>query len=119
MIYSDTNTYIYMSLSFTGSSCFINNLAYYYGGVVYTSDNTNTLLNFTVNSNFDNKFAMKQDGAISANENTTMTFNRTMSFTNNGHVMDKDMMGGGVYLGVDSTFSILPNTTVVWPGKQS
>ena len=57
---------------------------------------------------------MKQGGAISASGNTTMTFNGTMSFTNNGHVMDKDVMGGGVYLGVNSTFSILANKTVVW-----
>ena len=48
-----------------------------------------------------------------------MTFNGTMSFTNNGHVMDKDMMGGGVYLGVNSTFSILPNTTVVWENNHA
>ena len=117
VIYSDANSY--MSLSFTGISRFINNSAYYYGGVVYTSDNTNTLLNFTGNSNFDNNFALKQGGAISANGNTTMTFNGTMSFTNNGHVMDKDMMGGGVYLGVNSTFCILPNTTVVWENNHA
>ena len=112
VIYSDTNTY--MSLSFTGISRFIN-LAHYYGGVVYTSDNANTLLNFTGNSNFDNNFAMKQGGAISTNG--------TMSFTNDGHVIDKNadtcMMGGGVYLGVNSTFSILPNTTVVWENNHA
>ena len=57
-------------------------------------------------------------GAIMTNINNTLTFNGTVCFINNGHFgegvnsINEYNFGGGVFMGLISTFSILPNTTV-------
>ena len=113
----DSNTVV----NFIGTSNFINNSAGN-GGAIYTS--YNTVLNFTGTSNFINNSA-QGGGAIYADINTSLTFNGTIYFTNNGHygsgidIQDGYSYGGGVYIGIQSTLSILPNTTVYWENNHA
>ena len=59
------------------------------------------------------------------NINNTLTFNGTVCFINNGHFgegvnsINEYNFGGGVFMGLISTFSILPNTTVYWENNHA
>ena len=113
-------------LSFNGTSNFINNSAELEGGAIYTSNNT--VLNFNRISNFINNSANYGGGAIYTNTNSTLAFSGTIDFTNNICSGGTDTLfltygyttnGGGVYMGLKSTFSILPNTTVYWENNHA
>ena len=99
------------ALSFSGTSNFINNSANWRGGAIFTYDNN--VFNFSGTSNFINNSA-SGGGAVSTNANSSMTFNGTVHFTNNGPYWGGGTSGGGVYMGILCTVSILPNTTVYW-----
>ena len=102
------------TVSFNGTSSFINNSAYS-GGAIYTSDRA--LVSFRGTSNFDSNNAMK-GGAIAAIDTTLMM--GTSNFTNNGNdISSNESTGGGVYLRGNSTFQILPNTTVYWENNRA
>ena len=115
-IYIEYNTV----LSFSGTNNFINNSASN-GGAISAN---NTLLSFNGTSHFINNSA-PIGGAIMTNINNTMTFNGTIYFTNNGHYgegvnsMNGYNFGGGVFMGLISTFSFLPNTTVYWENNHA
>ena len=115
-IYTEYNTV----LSFSGTNNFINNSASN-GGAISAN---NTLLSFNGTSHFINNSA-PIGGAIMTNINNTMTFNGTIYFTNNGHYGEgvNSMNGynfcGGPFMGLISTFSILPNTTVYWENNHA
>ena len=98
-------------LSFNGASNFTSNSATdYAGGAIYTFNNT--LLCFNGTNNFiNNSVYYGVGGAIMADINTTLTFNGTIGFTTS--------TGGGVYLGLKSTFFIFPNTTVYWDNNRA
>ena len=112
---------------FNGTNSFINNSAYYGsgdGGVIYASNNT--LLSFNGTSNFTNNSATSRGGAVCANNNNSLVFNGIITFTNNGYnrggtdtLNVGTVYGGGVFLGLKSTFSILPNTTVYWENNHA
>ena len=130
-------------LSFSGTNNFINNSADHYGGVFYVYENTvlnfsgtnnfiknsanygaggvilasESTLSFSGANNFINNSAFK-GGAISSETNNTLTFSGIIYFTNNGEV-NGYTFGGGVYLGLKSTISILPNTTVYWENNHA
>ena len=59
---------------------------------------------------------MGKGGAICTTGNSNVTFNGTINITNNGYNdgVNEYNLGGGMYVGPKSTFSILPNTTVYW-----
>ena len=99
------------ALSFNGTNNFFNNSAYWRGGAIATHDNN--VLNFSGTSSFINNSA-SVGGAISTNANSSLTFNGTIHFTNNGQYWGRLSYGGGVYMGISCTVSILPNTTVYW-----
>ena len=107
-------------LSFSGTTNFINNSATGLGGAIYAES---TVLSFSGATHFFNNSA-PIGGAIS-NQNNTMTFNGTVYFTNNGHygkvvsTVNGYTVGGGVYMGPTSIFSILPNTTVYWENNHA
>jgi len=114
-IYTTTNTLLH----FSGISHFSDNFAQISGGAIYTL--SNTTLSFTGTSNFDSNFAM-QGGAIFAKSNNTLTFDGSISFTNNGYDAGKlntNTLGGGMYLDMNSTFSIVPNTTIHWENNHA
>ena len=101
-------------LTFNGTTNFIDNSADY-GGAIYIS---NTVINISGTSNFINNLA-NYGGAIFASFNNILTFSGFIFFTNNGHYGEEvdtltGCTGGGVLLGLNCTFSILPNTTVYW-----
>ena len=104
------------AISFSGTSNFFNNSANWRGGAIATYDNN--VLNFSGTSNFINNSA-SGGGAISTNANSSLTFNGTIHFTNNGHYWGGITAGGGVYIGVNSTVFILPNTTVYWENNHA
>ena len=89
------------------------------GGAIYTSFSVLTL-NGT--STFLNNHAV-HGGAIYAGYNSTMTFSGTIHFTNNGGKINTlngySTNGGGLYMELKSTFSILPNTTVYWENNHA
>ena len=101
-IYTSHNT----ALSFNGVNNFTSNSAAgYAGGAIYMFNNT--LFSFNGTNNFINNSVYDGNGgAIMAAVNTTIIFNGIISFTNNA--------GGGMYLGLKTTFSIFPNTTIYW-----
>ena len=105
-------------LSFTGTNNLINNSAGNYGGGAIFSY-YNTVLSFSGINKFINNIA-PFGGAIYTLSNTTLTFNGTINFANNGNhgggvdTQDGYTYGGGVYMGLKCTFSILPNTSVYW-----
>ena len=101
-------------LSFSGTNNFINNSAVYGGGGGVISASESTVLSFSGTSNFINNSAFK-GGAIFSETNTTLTFSGILYFTNNRYTFG----GGGVYLGLKSTISILPNTTVYWENNHA
>ena len=109
-------------LNFSGTSSFINNSVKESGGAIYASDNT--VLNFSGTSNFINNSA-DNGGAIYTETNCALIFNGTVYFINNGHygggvdTQDGYTKGGGVFMGLKSTFSILPNTTVYWENNHA
>ena len=102
-------------LNFIGTNNFINNSGYWSGGAIYQYDN---IVTFSRTSNFKNNSA-SSGGAICANFNSLLIFSGTIHFTNNGHYWGGATSGGGMYLGVNCTVSILPNTTVYWENNHA
>ena len=110
-------------LNFSGTSNFINNSAHY-GGAIHTVNNT--VLRFNGTSYFTNNSA-PVGGAILiyTSTNNTLEFNGTIFFINNGHyggrvnAVNGHTAGGGLYMGLKSTFYILPNTSVYWANNQA
>ena len=108
-------------LNFSGTNNFINNSADY-GGVILAYENN--VLNFSGSSHFINNSA-PMGGAIHSETNSTLTFSGIIYFTNNGLNGEVNTFfgytfgGGGVYLGVKCTLSILPNTTVYWENNHA
>ena len=112
-IYTEYNTV----LNFNGANNFINNSAGTGGAIAANS----TVLGFNGTSHFINNSAL-MGGAIMTNINSTLTFNGTVYFTNNGHYgkgVSGYNFGGGVFMGLKGTFSILPNTTVYWENNHA
>ena len=107
-------------LSFSGTSNFIGNSAGdRRAGAIYAS--YNSVLNLSGTSNFINNSAYL-GGAIHTGINSKMTFNGTIYFSNNGAKIDtqnKYTNGGGVFMRLGSTLSILPNTTVYWENNHA
>ena len=111
-IYTEYN----IVLNFNGANNFINNSAAGAGGGAIAT--SNTVLSFNGTSHFINNSALI-GGAIMTTINNTLTINGTVYFTNNGHYgkgvnsINEQNFGGGVFMGLISTFSILPNTTTM------
>jgi len=134
--------------TFNGNNTFISNSAYF-GGAIYAYRNTEFILygtsNFINNSGeglggainiqstsgvsvnglvkFINNSAL-HGGAICARGNSSLTFSGTIYFTSNkvriGEVYGmSNARGGGVFMGVKSTFSILPATTMYWENNHA
>ena len=108
------------SLSFSETSNFISNSAEALGGAICMYTSSNIVLHF---SKFINNSA-HSGGAIYARDNGAVTLNGTIYFTNNrgrkGTVYGLyDTCGGGVYMGIKSTFSILPSNTVYWENNHA
>ena len=106
-------TYLNVVLSFSGTSRFINNSGSV-GGAMYTHSSVHSL---NATSIFLNNYAV-HGGEIYADYNSTLAFSGTIYFTNNQAKIDTlsgySTSGGGVYMEIHSTFSILPNTRVYW-----
>ena len=115
-IYTSRNTV----LSFSGTNNFINNSGVLGGGAIHAE---RTVLSFSGATHFFNNSA--QTGGAMESNNNTMTFNGTVYFSNNGHygkgvsTVNGYTVGGGVYMGLTSIFSILPNTTVYWENNHA
>ena len=107
------NTFSTISISFIGVSNFKQNSATKGGGAIIMT--SNSVLNISGTSNFDSNYAI-QGGAICSLDTTNLAFDGTVSFTNNGRNTE---YGGGMYLNTDSTFSILPNTTMYWKNNRA
>ena len=132
-------------LSFSGTNNFINNSADHYGGVFYAYETTvlnfsgtnnfinnsadkgggggimahkNTVLNFSGTNNFINNSANNGGGVIWAYQNIVLSLSGTNNFINNSALMGT-FGGGGMFLGLKSTLSILPNTTVYWENNHA
>ena len=107
----------YSALTLSGNSNFHNNSAAV-GGAIYTS----SVLHLSGTSNFINNHAV-HGGAIYAEYNSRLAFSGTIHLTNNGGKIDTlseyNTNGGGVYMGIQSTFSILPNTSVYWKNNHA
>ena len=111
-------------LSFNGISNFINNSATDCGGAICTSGNTKLIFNKA--SFFRNNFALK-GGAIYVYTNNTLIFNTIIHFDSNGHNRGRPVdtrsggitFGGGVFMGLKSTFSILRNAIVYWENNNA
>ena len=104
---------------FSGSNNFTGNSANSGGGAI--SAVYNRSLSFTGTSSFCSNSAIK-GGAIFASFKSTVTFNGSISFTDNGHSAGdttKDSCGGAIYLGIISTLSFLPHTTVCWENNHA
>ena len=104
-------------ISFNGTNNFINNSANS-GGAIATN---NTILVFNGTTHFINNSALV-GGAIYTIISNTLTFNGTIYFTNNGQYGgegENTVYGGGVFMGLTSTFSMLPNTTVYWENNHA
>ena len=114
-IYAETDT----SLKFIGISDFTTNIASS-GGAISIDDCV--VITFTGTNNFISNSAMR-GGAISADRNSKLTFDGNISFTNNGHdstnADNEVSRGGAIYLALNSTFSILPHTTVCWENNHA
>ena len=98
-------------LSFNG----INNLIGSAGGGIYTE--IDAVINFNGNSSSGSCCG----GVILLNTDSTLMINGSVNLTNNGHNVSRTdtikgdiAYGGGVYVGVKGTLSILPDTTVFW-----
>ena len=107
----------YSSLTLSGNSNFLNNSAAN-GGAIYTS----SVLHLNGTTNFTNNHAV-HGGAIMADHNSTLAFSGIIHLTNNGGKIDTlseyNTNGGGVYMGIQSTLSIFPNTTVYWENNHA
>ena len=105
-------------LSFSGTTNFINNSAGD-GGAVYAFGSN--VLSFNETTNFINNLAHSGGGAVYLENYSNLSFNGTVNFTNNICSVDVngDTVGGGVYMGLQCTFSILPNTTVYWENNHA
>ena len=104
-------------LNFSGTNNFIKNSVGIDGGVIIAYENT--ILNFSGTNNFINNSAFR-GGAIYTETNTTLTFTGIIYFTNNGDTFyGYTFGGGGMFLGLKSTLSILPNTTVYWENNHA
>ena len=136
----------YTSLTFIGTTGFINNTVNHDGGAIYAETKTllkfkgisdfitnkapsggaistrNVVLTFTGTVSFISNSAIK-GGAISANRNSKLTFDGNISYTNNGpdntNADNRDSHGGAIYLALNSTFSLLPHTTVCWENNHA
>ena len=101
----------------SGNSNFLSNSAAD-GGAIITSM---SVLHLHGSSNFINNHAV-HGGAIYADHNSSLAFGGTIHLTNNGGKIDTlsgyDTNEGGVYMGIQSTYSILPNTTVYWENNR-
>ena len=106
-------------VSFSGTNSFDHNSAES-GGAFFTSKGTALRLNGT--SNFSNNYAV-HGGAIKTRHSTILEFSGTIHFTNNRGGASTpngyNTSGGGVYMGLKSNISILPNTTVYWENNQA
>ena len=96
------------TLTFYGASNLTNNSAYY-GGAIYEIGNT---ISFIGTSNFINNSAY-YGGALCIYN--SLSFIGTSNFISN----TAEESGGGLYMGIKSTFSILPNTTVYWENNHA
>ena len=105
-------------LNFSGTTNFINNSAGV-GGAVYAFGSN--VLSFNESTNFINNSAHSGGGAVYVDNYSNLSFNGTVNFTNNVCNNDEnvDTAGGGVYMGLQCTFSILPNTTVYWENNHA
>ena len=117
-IFMSDNTVVH----FIGTSNFINNSGSQ-GGTIYGLKNT--ALNFNGTNNFTNNSAYS-GGAICTATNSILTFNGIIYFiNNNGHYRGEVYSlhgytyGGGVFLSINSTYSILPKTTVYWENNHA
>ena len=116
-------TYDNTVISFDGINNFINNSAGQ-GGAFFTflCITSNVVLSFNGTNNFINNSAVGGGGAIYM-FNGKLTFNGTTNFTNNvciGRVdVNRRTIGGGAVMGLNCTFSILPNTTVYWENNHA
>ena len=101
----------------SGNSNFLSNSAAD-GGAIITSM---SVFHLHGSSNFINNHAV-HGGAIYADHNSSLAFGGTIHLTNNGGKIDTlsgyDTNEGGVYMGIQSTYSILPNTTVYWENNR-
>ena len=101
-----------VSLSFTGASNFIINSARE-GGAIFSG--FNVAMSFTGKNSFISNSAVVKGGAILENSGTSVSFMGTCNFISNS--ADS---GGGVALSAkESSFFILPNTTVYWDNNQA
>ena len=108
--------------SFTGVSNFINNSADYYYGNGGAIGAYNTVLSFSGTINFINNSATNRGGAICLAANSTLVFNGTININCNKvgtGLLSGDTVGGGVYIGLKSTFTILPKTTMYWENNNA
>ena len=108
-------------LSFSGTNSFIKNSAENQnGGAIYMY--YHTALTFNGNSNFTNNYAVN-GGAIHAGYRSRLVFNGTIHLTNNrakvNTLSGQKTNGGGVYMGLQSTFSALPHTTMYWKNNHA
>ena len=110
--------------SFNGTNNFINNSVTHHGGAICTSGNTKLIFNKA--SFFRNNFALK-GGAIYVYTNNTLIFNAIIHFDSNGRNRGRPVdkrsggitFGGGVFMGLKSTFSILRNAIVYWENNNA
>ena len=108
-------------ISFSGTSNFIGNLAGDGGGGGAIYAGYNNVLSFSGTSNFINNSAYL-GGAIYMGIDSKMTFTGTIYFSNNGAKIDTQTRytnGGGIFMRLGSTLSILPNTTVYWENNHA
>ena len=117
-IFMSDNTAVH----FIGTSNFVNNSGFQ-GGAIYGLNNT--ALNFDGTNNFTNNSAYS-GGAIYTTANSILTFNGIIYFiNNNGHYrgeaysLDGYTYGGGVFMAINSTYTILPKTTVYWENNHA
>ena len=109
------------TISFSRTNYFINNSATG-GGAISTSAAT---VSFTRTNKFINNIAYScGGGAIFSSENNALIFNGTVNFTNNAcrsasELNGRILGGGGLYMGLKSTFSVLLNTSVYWKNNHA
>ena len=103
-------------LHFSEINNFINNSADIAGGVISAGENT--VFSFSGTNHFINNSA-HMGGAICSERNDTLILSGIIYFTNNGDTLHRYTVGGGVYLGLKSTISILPNTVVYWENNHA
>ena len=99
-------------LTLNGTSQFIKNSATGAGGAIYTIGSS-TVLTLNGTSQFINNSAIYAGGAIYTIGSNKVTFNGIINIANNYGVNEYNL-GGGMYVGPKSTFSILPHTNVYW-----